>query len=94
MGKGYVSPSTCSWLFPDVIQLILSFIVWSAALFFHWSLSAGYYLHVFSPEHHTIKGHEYPVVLLIMDFLLIGELFKLVQRLGKRSNASPAVAAE
>lgn len=34
------------------------------------------------------------MVLLIIDFILIGELFKLVQRPVKRSNAFQAVAAE
>lgn len=31
-----------------------------------------------SPVRHTIKGHEHPVILLIIDFSLIGELLKLV----------------
>lgn len=46
-----------------------------------------------SPELDTIKGHEHPVVLMIIDFILIGEPFKLVQRPGKRPNVFQAVAA-
>lgn len=91
----YLSPSICNSLFPDVIASAhISSIYWICSTFLPLVIKSWIMFSYFkSTEFYTIKGHEHPVVLLIIDFIPIGELFKLVQRLGKRSNAFQAVAA-